>query len=45
MLAAAQRNLFSRLLGRLHHCLENRRPFDEFAAFPPSGEALGAAVA
>ncbi|WP_336111255.1 hypothetical protein [Streptomyces sp. PTD9-10] len=40
-----QRNPFNRLLGQLHDCLENRRPFDEFAAFPPSGEALGSDAA
>ncbi|MFF7969440.1 hypothetical protein ACFZC3_29345 [Streptomyces sp. NPDC007903] len=43
--AAAQRNLFNRLLGQLYHCLKNRRLFDELAAFPPPGEALGAAAA
>ncbi|MFJ3640666.1 IS110 family transposase [Streptomyces sp. NPDC090108] len=43
--AAAQRNLFNRLLDQLYHCLKNRRLFDEFAAFPPSGEALGVAAA
>jgi transposase len=31
---AAQRNLFNRLLGCLHHCLQTRTPYDEQAAFP-----------
>ncbi|MEV7595775.1 IS110 family transposase [Kitasatospora sp. NPDC089797] len=32
--AAAQRNLFNRMLGQLYHCLKNRRLFDEHTAFP-----------
>ncbi|MGH3405116.1 MAG: IS110 family transposase [Streptosporangiaceae bacterium] len=32
--AAAQRNLFSRLLGCLHHCLLTGQPYDEATAFP-----------
>ncbi|MEE1806505.1 IS110 family transposase [Streptomyces sp. BE133] len=32
--AAAQRNLFNRLLGQLYHCLKTRRLFDERVAFP-----------
>ncbi|MFI9161611.1 IS110 family RNA-guided transposase [Kitasatospora aureofaciens] len=32
--AAAQRNLFNRMLGQLYHCLKNRRLFDEQEAFP-----------
>lgn len=32
---AAQRNLFNRLLGCLHHCLTNNVPYDETTAFPP----------
>ena len=32
--AAAQRNLFSRLLGCLHHCLNTRQHYDETTAFP-----------
>ncbi|WP_329297056.1 IS110 family transposase [Streptomyces pseudovenezuelae] len=32
--AAAQRNLFNRLLGQLYHCLQKRELFDERAAFP-----------
>ncbi|MEV6013522.1 IS110 family transposase [Streptomyces sp. NPDC051976] len=31
---AAQRNLFNRLLGCLHHCLSHRIPYDEQTAFP-----------
>jgi transposase len=32
--AAAQRNLFNRMIGQLHHCLQNRKLFDEHTAFP-----------
>ena len=32
--AAAQRNLFNRFLGCLHHCLRTRQPYDEHTAFP-----------
>ena len=32
--AAAQRNLFSRLLGCLHHCLITGQEYDEATAFP-----------
>jgi transposase len=32
--AAAQRNLFSRLLGCLHHCLTTGQHYDEATAFP-----------
>lgn len=35
---------FNRLLGQLYHCLKNRRLFEDFAAFPPSGEARGTAA-
>ena len=31
---AAQRNLFGRLLGCLHHCLATRQAYDEKTAFP-----------
>jgi transposase len=31
---AAQRNLFNRMLGCLHHCLTERIPYDEQTAFP-----------
>jgi transposase len=33
---AAQRNLFNRLLGCLHHCLATRTDYSETTAFPPS---------
>ncbi|MFF1963154.1 IS110 family transposase [Streptomyces sp. NPDC058232] len=32
--AAAQRNLFNRMIGQLHHCLQKRELFDEHTAFP-----------
>jgi transposase len=32
--AAAERNLFNRMLGQLYHCLRKRRLFDEQTAFP-----------
>jgi transposase len=32
---AALRNLFNRLLGCLHHCLQTRQPYQENAAFAP----------
>ncbi|MGW2232417.1 IS110 family transposase [Streptomyces sp. NPDC001759] len=32
--AAAQRNLFNRMIGQLYHCLQNRKLFDERTAFP-----------
>jgi transposase len=32
--AAAQRNLFNRMLGQLYHCLQKHELFDEQAAFP-----------
>jgi transposase len=42
--AAAQRNLFGRLLGCLHHCLATSQPYDEATAFPnPSSELPRAA--
>ncbi|MFF8975148.1 transposase, partial [Streptomyces sp. NPDC014995] len=31
---AAQRNLFNRMLGCLHHCLTHHIPYDEQTAFP-----------
>jgi transposase len=34
--AAAQRHLFNRLLGCLHHCLATGQPYDESKAFPRS---------
>lgn len=33
--AAAQRNLYNRLLGCLHHCLHTATTYDEQHAFPP----------
>jgi transposase len=41
--AAAQRNLFSRLLGCLHHCLATGQHYDEAAAFPPRSVTPAAA--
>lgn len=37
--AAAQRNLFNRMLGILHHCLTTRQPYQETRAFPALGPA------
>ena len=37
--AAAQRNLFGRLLGCLHHCLTTRQHYDEATAFLSPAEA------
>ncbi len=31
---AAQRHLFNRLLGCLHHCLQTRQHYNEHIAFP-----------
>ncbi len=31
----AQRHLFNKFLGQLHHCLQTRCPYDEHRAFPP----------
>jgi transposase len=31
----AQRHLFNKFLGQLHHCLQNRHLYDEHRAFPP----------
>ncbi|WP_438290617.1 IS110 family transposase [Streptomyces sp. HUAS TT7] len=42
---AAQRHLFNRLLGCLHHCLTQRVRYDETTAFPPpESTALPAAA-
>ena len=38
--AAAQRNLFSRLLGCLHHCLATGQHYNENTAFPATPEKL-----
>lgn len=40
--AAAQRNLFNRMLGQLYHCLQHGHLFDEAVAFPTATEALAA---
>jgi transposase len=32
--AAAQRNLFNRMIGQLYHCLQHRKLFEEHTAFP-----------
>ncbi|MEV7982132.1 IS110 family transposase [Streptomyces sp. NPDC086519] len=37
--AAAQRNLFNRMIGQLYHCLQRRELFDEQAAFPAPSQA------
>jgi len=41
---AAQRNLFNRLLGCLHHCLRARQTYDEHAAFPTATVSTEAAA-
>jgi transposase len=38
--AAAQRNLFGRLLGCLHHCLATGQHYDEHIAFPATAAKL-----
>lgn len=38
--AAAQRNLFNRLLGMLHHCLATRQRYAEQQAFPACHTAV-----
>jgi hypothetical protein len=43
--AAAQRNLFSRLPGCLHHCLATGQNYNENTAFPPPGHAAREAAA
>ncbi|WSD81617.1 IS110 family transposase [Streptomyces sp. NBC_01558] len=43
--AAAQRNLFNRMIGQLYHCLQQRHPYDETLAFPaPATEVTTAAA-
>jgi transposase len=42
--AAAQRNLFSRLLGCLHHCLITGQSYDEAIAFPATAKKLSQAA-
>ena len=42
--AAAQRNLFNRMIGQLYHCLQHRKLFVEHTAFPAPPElAISAA--
>jgi len=41
--AAAQRNLFARLLGCLHYCLATRQHYDETTAFPNQANIPAAA--
>jgi transposase len=42
---AAQRNLFNRLLGCLHHCLHTGQTYDEAIAFPTPSDATQARAA
>jgi transposase len=42
--AAAQRNLFGRLLGCLHHCLTTGQHYDEATAFPATTKKLSKAA-
>ncbi len=42
--AAAQRNLFGRMLGCLHHCLATGQHYDEHAAFPAAPRQQAAAA-
>jgi transposase len=42
--AAAQRNLFGRLLGCLHHCLATGQQYDETIAFPAANAKLSRAA-
>jgi len=43
--AAAQRNLFNRLLGCLHHCLATGQHYNENTAFPPPAPTAHAKAA
>jgi len=43
--AAAQRNLFNRLLGCLHHCLATGQHYNEHTAFPPPAPTAHAKAA
>jgi transposase len=38
--AAAQRHLFNRFLGCLHHCLRTRQRYTEETAFPAAGKLV-----
>src|SRR6201981_106641 len=42
--AAAQRNLFGRLLGCLHHCLATGQHYDETIAFPATAKKISQAA-
>jgi transposase len=42
--AAAQRNLFGRLLGCLHHCLTTGQHYDEATAFPAATKKISRAA-
>jgi transposase len=42
---AAQRNLFNRMLGILHHCLATTTKYDEHAAFPTANSGPSTAAA
>jgi transposase len=42
---AAQRNLFNRLIGILHHCLDTRQHYNENIAFSPTTQATAEAAA
>jgi len=42
--AAAQRNLFGRLLGCLHHCLITGQHYDEATAFPAAAKKISQAA-
>ncbi|MFG2758044.1 IS110 family transposase [Streptomyces wuyuanensis] len=43
--AAAQRNLFNRMIGQLYHCLQQGERFDEELAFPSPPDKVGTAAA
>ncbi|MFE2580678.1 IS110 family transposase [Streptomyces sp. NPDC059378] len=43
--AAAQRNLFNRMIGQLYHCLQQCHPYDEALAFPAPTPEVGTAAA
>lgn len=43
--AAAQRNLFNRMIGQLYHCLQRGRRYEEALAFPTMPDELGSAAA
>ncbi|MGW0577850.1 IS110 family transposase [Streptomyces sp. NPDC002920] len=42
--AAAQRNLFNRMIGQLYHCLQHGQLFDEAVAFPASPPTVAEAA-